>query len=192
MNENSLLRNTISLRKHYLYTGTEEMMETKLRRISEISQNNPREVFTSIGHLVNKEMLEICHREMDKAVGIDGVGKEKYEENLDVNLERLAEALKNKSYKPQPAKRVYIPEGNGKTRPLGINAYEDKLVQQALKKVLEAVFEPRFRDCMFGFRPGRSCHDALKRLNSIIERGKTSYILDADIEGFLITLTMRC
>lgn len=67
---------------------------------------------------------------------------------------------------------------------MGIAAYEDKLVQQALKKVLEAVFEPRFGDCMYGFRPGRSCHDALKRLNAIIERGKTSYILDADIEGF--------
>lgn len=186
MNENSLLRNTISLRKHYLYTETGEMVETKLKRISEISQKNPKEVFTSSGHLINKEMLEICHREMDKnkAVGIDGVSKEMYEENLDENLERLVKALKNKLYKPQPVKRVHIPKGNGKTRPLGIAVYEDKLVQQALKKVLEAVFEPRFRDCMFGFRPDRSCHDALRRLNSIIERGKTSYVLDADIEGF--------
>lgn len=186
MNVNSLLRNTISLRKHYLYTETGVMMETKLKRISETSQKNPKEVFTSIGHLVNKEMLEICHKEMDKnkAVGIDGVSKEMYEESLDENLERLVKALKNKSYKPQPVKRVHIPKGNGKTRPLGIAVYEDKLVQQALKKVLEAVFEPRFRDCMFGFRPGRSCHDALRRLNSIIERGKTSYVIDADIEGF--------
>ena len=82
-------------------------METKLKRISEISQKNPKEVFTSIGHLINKEMLEICHREMDKnkAVGIDGVSKEMYEENLDENLERLVKGLKNKSYKPQPVKR---------------------------------------------------------------------------------------
>jgi len=162
------------------------MMETKLKRISEISQKNPKEVFTSIGHLINKEMLEICHKEMDKnkAAGIDGVRKGMYEENLDENLERLVKALKNKSYKPQPVKRVHIPKDNGKTRPLGIAAYEDKLVQQALKKILEAVFEPRFGDCMYGFRPGRSCHDALKRLNAIIERGRTSYILDADIEGF--------
>lgn len=161
-------------------------METKLKRISEISQKNPKEVFTSIGHLINKELLEICHREMDKnkAAGIDGVSKEMYEENLDENLVKLVKALKNKSYKPQPVKRVHIPKGNGKTRPLGIAVYEDKLVQQALKKVLEAVFEPRFRDCMFGFRPGRSCHDALRRLNTIVERGKTSYVLDADIEGF--------
>ena len=161
-------------------------METKLKRISEISQKNPKEVFTSIGHLINKEMLEICHKEMDKnkAAGIDGVRKGMYEENLDENLERLVKALKNKSYKPQPVKRVHIPKDNGKTRPLGIAAYEDKLVQQALKKVLEAVFEPRFGDCMYGFRPGRSCHGALKRLNTIIERGRTSYILDADIEGF--------
>lgn len=78
-----------------------------------------------IGHLINKEMLEICYREMDKnkAVGIDGVSKEMYEENLDENLERLVKALKNKSYKPQPVKRVHIPKGNGKTRPLGIAVY---------------------------------------------------------------------
>lgn len=161
-------------------------METKLKRISEISQNNPKEVFTSIGHLINKEMLEICHIEMDKykAAGIDGVSKVMYEENLDGNLERLVRALKNKSYRPHPVKRVHIPKDNGKTRPLGVAAYEDKLVQQALKKVLEAVFEPMFGNCMYGFRPGRSCHDALKRLNAIIEQGRTSYILDADIEGF--------
>lgn len=161
-------------------------METKLRRISEISHENPKEVFTSIGHLINKEMLENCHREMDKnkAAGIDGVSKEMYGENLDENLERLVKALKHKTYRPQPVKRVHIPKDNGKTRPLGIAVYEDKLVQQALKKILEAVFEPRFRDCMYGFRPGRSCHDALKSLNAIIQKGSTSYILDADIEGF--------
>jgi RNA-directed DNA polymerase len=161
-------------------------METKLRRISEISQENPKKVFTSIGHLINKEMLINCHREMDKnkAAGIDGVSKGMYEQNLDENLERLVESLKHKSYRPQPVKRVHIPKDNGKTRPLGIAVYEDKLVQQALKKILEAVFEPLFGGCMYGFRPGKSCHDALKRLNTIIQKGSTSYILDADIEGF--------
>lgn len=161
-------------------------METKLKRISEISQKNPKGTFTSIGHLINKDMLKLCHNEMDKnkAVGIDGISKELYHENLDENLDKLVEALKRKSYKPQPVRRVLIPKENGKTRPLGIAVYEDKLVQQALKKVLEAVFEPWFKDCMYGFRPGRSCHTALKRLSTIIEHGKTSFILDADIEGF--------
>lgn len=165
-------------------------METKLKRISEISQENPKEVFTSIGHLINEEMLKQCHKEMDKnkAAGIDGVNKDMYEESLDANLERLVKALKQKSYRPQPVKRVHIPKDNGKTRPLGIAAYEDKLVQQALKKILEAVFEPKFHDCMFGFRPNRSCHDALKKLNNMIERNKTSYILDADIKGFFDNL----
>lgn len=165
-------------------------METKLKRISEISQENPKEVFTSIGHLINEELLKQCHKEMDKnkAAGIDGVNKDMYEENLDANLEKLVKALKQKSYRPQPVKRVHIPKDNGKTRPLGIAAYEDKLVQQALKKILEAVFEPKFYDCMFGFRPGRNCHDALKKLNTMIERDKTCYILDADIKGFFDNL----
>lgn len=131
-------------------------------------------------------MLRNCHDEMDKdkAAGIDGATKEIYDENLDKNLEELVKALKNKSYRPKPVKRVLIPKENGKTRPLGIATYEDKIVQQSVKKLLEAVFEPWFRDCMFGFRPGKSCHDALKRLNSIIQYGYTSYVLDADIEGF--------
>ena len=161
-------------------------METKLERISQLSRKNPDMVFTSIGHLINKELLAECHAEMDgeKAVGIDGITKEEYEKNLDENLNDLILRLKRKAYKPKPARRVEIPKDNGKTRPLSIYCYEDKLVQAALKKVLEAVYEPMFYDCMMGFRHGRSCHQALRRLNVMIERNKTSYIVDADIRGF--------
>ena len=121
-------------------------METKLARISQLSKENPDMVFTSIGHLINKELLMECHKSMDgkKAVGIDGVTKEDYGRNLEENLEKLVGRLKQKSYKPQPARRVEIPKENGKTRPLSIYCYEDKLVQEALKRVLEAVFEPHF------------------------------------------------
>lgn len=161
-------------------------METKLERISQLSTENPEMVFTSIGHLINKELLADCHRKMDsdKAVGIDGVTKEEYGRNLEMNLDSLVERLKKKSYKPQPARRVEIPKDNGKTRPLSIYCYEDKLVQEALKRILEAVFEPHFYDEMMGFRPNRSCHMALRRLNVMIEDRPTNYVLDADIKGF--------
>jgi len=161
-------------------------MGTKLERISQLSRENPDMVFTSIGHMINKELLKECHEEMDgkKAVGIDGVTKEEYGRELDGNLENLVERLKKKAYRPQPARRVEIPKDNGKTRPLSIYCYEDKLVQAALKKVLEAVFEPMFQEEMMGFRPGRNCHQAIRELNRMIEWNKTSYILDADIKGY--------
>ena len=92
--------------------------------------------------------------------------------------------MKKRAYKPKPARRVEIPKDNGKTRPLSIYCYEDKLVQEALRRVLEAVYEPMFYDEMMGFRPGRSCHQALRKLNTMIERNYTNYILDADIKGF--------
>lgn len=165
-------------------------METKLERISQLSKENPDMVFTSIGHLINKEMLKKCHETMqkDKATGIDGITKEEYGKHLEENLENLVERLKNRSYKPKPARRVEIPKPNGKTRPLSIYCYEDKLVQEALRRILEAVYEPHFYDEMMGFRPNRSCHKALKLLNTMIENNNTNYILDADIKGFFDNL----
>lgn len=161
-------------------------MGTKLARIAQLSKENPDMVFTSIGHLINKELLMECHKTMDgkKAVGIDGVTKEDYGRNLEENLDKLVGRLKQKSYKPQPARRVEIPKDNGKTRPLSIYCYEDKLVQEALKRVLEAVFEPHFYDEMWGFRPNRGCHKAIQSLNVMLEKRPTSYVLDADIKGF--------
>ena len=161
-------------------------METKLARIAQISRENPQMAFTSIGHLINVEMLKECHGKMDgtKAVGIDGITKDEYTKHLDENLENLVERLKRKSYKPKPARLIEIPKDNGKTRTLSIYCYEDKLVQEALRRILEAVFEPMFYDEMMGFRPNRGCHMALRKLNTMIERERTSYILDADIKGF--------
>ena len=161
-------------------------METKLERISQLSKENPEMVFTSIGHLINKELLKACHEKMDgsRAVGVDGVTKESYGEDLEGNLEGLVGRIKQKSYRPRPARRVEIPKENGKTRPLSIYCYEDKLVQQALKEILEAVFEPHFYDEMMGFRPGRSCHMAIRKLNGYLEKEPTNYVLDADIRSF--------
>lgn len=161
-------------------------METTLQRITQMSKENPDMVFTSIGHLINKKLLKECHEEMEgnKAVGIDGITKDEYGRNLEGNLDDLLDRLRRKAYHPKAARRVEIPKDNGKTRPLSIYCYEDKLVQDALKKVLEAVFEPVFYNEMMGFRPNRGCHDALKLLDSMIGRNKTNWVLDADIKGF--------
>ena len=176
----------VFLRTHQPYSGTEVLMETKLERIAEISASSPRPEFTSLYHLINKEMLMQCHKELDgsKAVGMDEITKREYERNLEQNIDDLVERLKRKSYKPQPSIRVYIPKSNGKLRPLGIACYEDKIVQLALKKILEAIYEPRFLNCMYGFRPNRGCHNAIKELYKSLNNTKICYIVDADIKGF--------
>jgi retron-type reverse transcriptase len=161
-------------------------MEPKLNRIREMSAQNPKMVFTSLYHLINEGLLRICHKEMDgkKATGVDKVTKDEYEAKLEENIKDLVGRLKRKNYKPQASLRVYIPKANGKMRPLGMAAYEDKLVQSALGKILMAVYEPKFRNSMYGFRPNRNCHGALKDLAMQIEKGKTNYVVDADIKGF--------
>ncbi len=161
-------------------------METKLERIAEISANTRKSKFTSLYHHINEEILKQCHKELDgnKAVGIDRVTKHEYGANLEENISGLVIRLKNKSYKPLPVLRVFISKGNGKMRPLGIAAYEDKLVQLAIKKILEAIYEPRFLDNMYGFRPKRGCHSAIKVAYDRIYQDKINYIVDADIKGF--------
>lgn len=162
-------------------------METKLIRITEIAKEKPKEVFTSLYHHLNKEMLIQCHKELagNKAAGIDEMTKAEYDMSLDDNINKLVEKLKKHSYKPQAVKRVYIPKGDGKEkRPLGIPAYEDKIVQSGLNKILQAIYEPNFMEFSYGFRPSRNCHDALKKLNKVIEHEKINYIVDADIKGF--------
>ena len=164
-------------------------MATTLARISQLScenKDNPNFRFTSLVHLIDKRMLAECHASMDgeKAVGIDGITKKDYAENLNENLDNLLDRMKRNAYKPKPARRVEIPKDNGKTRPLSIYCYEDKLVQEAIRRILEAIFEPLFYDEMMGFRQGRNCHQALRYLNVMLERRYTSYVLDADIKGF--------
>jgi len=161
-------------------------METKLARIADKSRNEKQPIFTSLYHLINEELLKQCHKELDgsKAVGIDNVSKKEYAENLDENIEDLVVRLKNKAYKPTPSLRVYIPKGNGKMRPLGISIYEDKIVQLALKKLLEAIYEPKFKENMFGFRPNIGCHQAIKYVRKEIMSRRINYIVDADIKGF--------
>jgi group II intron reverse transcriptase/maturase len=161
-------------------------VETKLIKIAEIARQKPKEKFTSLYHYINKEMLLKCHKQLlgNKATGIDDVTKQEYSKELDNNIENLVVKLRNHSYKPQAVKRVYIPKGDGKTRPLGIPSYEDKLVQMALNKILQSIYEADFKDFSYGFRPKRNCHSAIKALNKVIENGRINYVVDADIKGF--------
>lgn len=137
-------------------------------------------------HKVNKDTLKEQHdkQQNNKASGVDKVTKEQYNENLNSNLDDLLERMKKFSYKPQPARRTYIPKLNGKLRPLGIPAYEDKLVQGAMAEVLNEVYENIFLDCSYGFRPKRNCHQVVKFINQTIMIHKVNYIVDADIKGF--------
>lgn len=161
-----------------------EGMGTQLARITEIAKTRPKEPFTSLYHLLNVDLLRVCHHELDgdKAAGVDGVTKAMYEENLDDNLLDLESRLANMTYIPQPVRRVFIKKDDGKSvRPLGIPSHEDKIVQLALKKILEPIFEEIFLSSSYGFRPGMSCHDALKALSAAIENGRISFVVDADI-----------
>jgi len=161
-------------------------VETKLERIAEIARNRPEEKFNALIHHINKDMLIDCHYELDadKAAGVDGVTKKEYEKKLVENIENLIARMKSKSYRPQPVKRIYIEKLSGGKRPLGIPTYEDKLVQRAIAKILNAIYEEDFLEFSFGFRPERSCHDALRMVNDICNRDKINYVLDTDIKGF--------
>ena len=136
---------------------------------------------------VNKDTLLTSHRNMDgkKARGIDGVTKENYSINLERNVEDLVKRMKSGSYKPGSIRRVYIPkDGSNKMRPLGISCYEDKLVENVIAQILTMVYEPKFYSDSFGFRPNRSCHQAVREVIEMVQYRKVSYIVEADIKGF--------
>jgi len=118
-----------------------------------------------------------------KAPGVDGIRKEQYGEGLDERLGDLSGRIRRLGYRPKPARRTYIPKGDGRYRPLGIPSFEDRLVQDRLSRILQAIWEPEFRDCSFGFRPGRSAHDALRRVAEVITNEGTQWVVEADIKG---------
>ena len=136
---------------------------------------------------INYDSLVEQHRKQEKgkAVWIDGINKAEYEKELKENIEEKIKEMRAFKYRPMPVRRVYIPKaGSNKLRPLGIPAYRDKIIQGAFAEVLNAIYENIFLNCSYGFRPGKSCHDAIKELDKIIQNKRVNYILDADIEGF--------
>jgi group II intron reverse transcriptase/maturase len=164
----------------------DNLTQTKLAQISRRARQDSKLRFSSLAHLLNVEFLRECYRSLgkEKACGIDGKSWHDYGENLEENLEDLVKRLKVKRYKPLPAKRVYIPKNDQEKRPLGLPAIEDKIVQKGIARILEAIYEADFMDCSYGFRPRRSCHQALKALNDTIMFKPISYVIEADIKGF--------
>lgn len=160
------------------------MMENEKAEIAKLAAKYGK--VQSLMRFVNKKTLaeSYARQPKGKAVGVDGMTKEKYQENLDENLEHLLEQMKKFSYRPYPARKAYIPKGNGKLRGLGIPSFEDKVVQGTFKEIIEAIYEPKFKEFSFGFRPDRSCHDAIQRVNKHIMADKVNYVVDADIKGF--------
>ena len=165
-------------------------MSTGLLRVVERARREPEGRFHSLAHLIDVPALERAFHRLraDAAVGVDGVSKEDYGQELEANLVELHGRMKAKRYRHQPLRRVHIPKGDGRTRPIGISAVEDKIVQGAVREVLEAVYEQDFRECSYGFRPGRGAHDAIRALNRAVYQGKVGWILEADIESFFDSL----
>ncbi len=164
-----------------------EEVATKLLRIAEKAKREPKFQFTSLFHLMDKELLRQCFAELErgKAAGVDEVTKGEYGQELESNLTKLVERLHRMAYIPQPVRRVYIPKpGSNKRRPLGIPCLEDKLVQAGMVRILERIYEEDFIGGSYGFRPKRSCHDALRALSQEVEEQPINHIVEADIKGF--------
>jgi len=161
-------------------------MSPQLLKVVERAAREPEGRFHSLVHLIDVPALARAYGRMrkDAAVGVDGVTKEQYGWELEANLQDLDARLRSMRYRHQPILRVHIPKGQGKTRPIGISALEDKLVQDAVREVLEAIYEQDFSDCSYGFRPRRSAHDAVRTLDRIVHRGEVNWILEADIKSF--------
>ena len=160
-------------------------MANVFERIAQQAEKHKR--MQTLMHYVNKQNLIEEHRQQQKgkATGIDGVGKEAYGENLEANIDDLLIRMKAFRYRPQAVRRTYIPKaGSDKMRPLGIPAYEDKLVQGVMRKVLDKIYEGKFYNFSYGFREGKSCHQAIREVNQLIMTKKINFIVDADIKGF--------
>jgi len=165
---------------------------TKLNRIAWLSKQDAGKKFQCLMHLFNPESLTECFHELNKnkAVGIDGVTKTDYEQNLEKNIQELIAKMKAMAYRPGPVREVLIPkEGKpGATRPLGISNLEDKIVQKMMHKVLESMYEPIFLEGSHGFRPESSCHTAIQALQDHLYKNNIQTVIDIDLKNFFGTI----
>ena len=167
-------------------------VSTKQRRIARLARQSPEMAFTSLAYYIDIDwLLEAYTRtRKDGAVGVDGQDGEDYAANLMGNLQSLLDRAKSGTYQAPPVRRVHIPKGGSttETRPLGIPTFEDKVLQRAVVMVLEAIYEQDFKDCSYGFRPGRSAHQALESLWQQTMGIKGGWIVDVDIRKFFDTI----
>ena len=166
--------------------GLGQYEQTSLRGIAIKARADGKHRFQNLYRWLNAPFLHACWKDLNKdaASGVDEVTAQAYEENLTANIQSLAERLKTKRYRAKLVRRCYIPKENGKERPLGIPALEDRLVQLACAKLLTAIFEADFLDNSYGYRPCRSAKDAVNDLRFNLQFGKYGYIVEADIKGF--------
>jgi RNA-directed DNA polymerase len=159
---------------------------TKLQRLAKQAHRNPERVFTNLAHLIDVDFLREAYRRTRKssAAGIDGVTAKQYAAHLDENLHDLHERLRNGRYQAAPVVRVWIEKEDGGRRPIGKPAFEDKIVQRAVAMLLAAIDEQDFSDCSYGFRPGRSPHDALHTVRARCMGEGIGWLVDADVSGY--------
>jgi len=163
-------------------------VSTNLRWIGEKARKEPKLVFTSLyHHVTDVDNLRACYEVLPskKAAGVDGVTKSEYGKNLEENLRDLSGRLKRMGYRPQPKLRSYIPKpGSKQGRPLGISCFEDKIVELAVKRVLEPIYEVGFEDSSYGFRPNRNQHECLDNLGRTIQQERVNHVVEADIKSY--------
>jgi RNA-directed DNA polymerase len=169
-------------------------VSTRLCRIAEVARRSPGMVITTLAHHMDLAWMYEEYRQTRKsgAVGVDEVSAEEYAAALEENLASLLDRFKTGTYYAPPVRRVEIPKGDGRsTRPIGIPTFEDKVLQRAVAMVLEAVYEQDFCDCSYGFRPGRSAHDALEALWKGLMEMRGGWVVDLDISKFFDSLDHR-
>jgi len=166
---------------------------TKLQRIAQQAVERPDMIFQTLAHLINVEFLTEAFRRTrkDGATGVDRVTADQYAEHLETNLQNLHERLRTGTYKALPVRRAWITKEDGKKRPLGIPAFEDKVVQRAAQMVMNAVYERDFCEVSYGYREGRSPHQALDCLRSRVQGMGIKWVIDADISGFFDCIDHR-
>jgi group II intron reverse transcriptase/maturase len=167
-------------------------VSTKQERIAELAKQSPQMAFTSLAYLMDIEWLREAYQRTrkDGAVGVDGMTAEEYEQDLEGNLQCLLDRVKSGTYRAPPVRRVHIPKGGSstETRPIGIPTLEDKVLQRAVVMLLEPIYEQDFLNCSYGFRPGRSAHQALDTFRTHLMTSKGGWVLEVDIQKFFENL----